>query len=193
VGGHLDRRFAELEPKEQTWENFQKIVTEMGPPSDYAELAANGKKTRMWAINKLELAASVLIFIAFFGSVYFYQRIPERMATHWDFRGQVNGYMPKSVGLFLMPGILAVFIIAVIVVPRVVTVSANIEGFRKFFGGLTLFLSIFLTLVHYQMILWNIGIKINPAFVAIPTIAGLILFIAVWFYGNYRKSRKMNL
>ena len=39
VRSHLDRRFAELAPQQKTWENFQKIITEMGPPSDYAELA----------------------------------------------------------------------------------------------------------------------------------------------------------
>ncbi len=38
VRSHLDRRFAELEPKQKTWENFQAIITEMGPASDYAEL-----------------------------------------------------------------------------------------------------------------------------------------------------------
>lgn len=38
VSGHLDRRFVELGPQQSTWDNFQKIITEMGPPSDYAEL-----------------------------------------------------------------------------------------------------------------------------------------------------------
>ena len=38
VRSHLDRRFDELKPEEQTWENFQTIITEMGPASDYAEL-----------------------------------------------------------------------------------------------------------------------------------------------------------
>jgi hypothetical protein len=38
VCSHLDRRFDELEPDQQTWENFQAIITEMGPASDYAEL-----------------------------------------------------------------------------------------------------------------------------------------------------------
>jgi hypothetical protein len=38
IHSHLDRRFAELEPHQQTWEDFQKIILEMGPASDYAEL-----------------------------------------------------------------------------------------------------------------------------------------------------------
>lgn len=38
VTAHLDGRFAELAPDQQTCKNFQKIITEMGPASDHAEL-----------------------------------------------------------------------------------------------------------------------------------------------------------
>jgi hypothetical protein len=38
VGAHLDRRFGELSPNQQTKENLQRIIFEMGPASDYAEL-----------------------------------------------------------------------------------------------------------------------------------------------------------
>ena len=40
VRGHIDRRYSELPLVQRTWENFQRIITEMGPPSDYAELAS---------------------------------------------------------------------------------------------------------------------------------------------------------
>ena len=43
VRSHLDQRFAELESDQQTWENFQAIITEMGPASDYAELLNAGQ------------------------------------------------------------------------------------------------------------------------------------------------------
>jgi len=45
VRSHLDRRFEELQPQQRTWENFQRIITEMGPPSDYAELAGEKQET----------------------------------------------------------------------------------------------------------------------------------------------------
>lgn len=38
VRSHLDRRFAELGPEQQTRKNLRAIVDEMGPASDYAEL-----------------------------------------------------------------------------------------------------------------------------------------------------------
>jgi len=45
VCSHLDRRFAELKSDEQSWENFQAIITEMGPASDYAELLESDATT----------------------------------------------------------------------------------------------------------------------------------------------------
>ena len=42
VGEHLDQKFTELTPDQQTWENFQRIITDMGPASDYAELLDDG-------------------------------------------------------------------------------------------------------------------------------------------------------
>ncbi len=38
VRSHLDQRFADLGPDRQTPENMEKILEEMGPASDYAEL-----------------------------------------------------------------------------------------------------------------------------------------------------------
>jgi len=38
VRSHLQQRFVELKPDEQTRENLQTIIAEMGPASDYAEL-----------------------------------------------------------------------------------------------------------------------------------------------------------
>lgn len=38
VRDHLDNKYAELSPDQHTWESFQQIITEMGPPEEYAEL-----------------------------------------------------------------------------------------------------------------------------------------------------------
>lgn len=68
VGSHLDRRFAELEPQQQTREDFQTIITEMGPASDYAELLnpdaasprrGSGRRYLLWIAP-----AAVVIVIA---------------------------------------------------------------------------------------------------------------------------------
>jgi hypothetical protein len=187
VSSHLDRRFAELETQNHNWENFQKIATEMGPPSEYAELVG-GKKTKWYLSSAVELISICLFLVMVAVSAYFYPRMPEQIATHWDGHGQVNGYMPKLPGMLMMPAILAAFIMVVIIVPRVASVWANIKGFRKLFGNLLILMSVFMSLAQYHIILWNIGIKINPMIVIIPMTVAIIGWIVFWFYRARRQS-----
>jgi hypothetical protein len=66
VSAHLDRRFEELEEDNQTWENFQSIITEMGPPSDYAELLEPNAPSAIKKSNKknaLFIAAVAIVII----------------------------------------------------------------------------------------------------------------------------------
>ncbi|MHC4677118.1 MAG: HAAS signaling domain-containing protein [Planctomycetota bacterium] len=72
VHSHLDRRFAELEPREQTRENFEAIITQMGPASDYAELLDPGvsslrgaaPRKYAWWVGFAAVAALAIILAA---------------------------------------------------------------------------------------------------------------------------------
>src|SRR3990172_8374407 len=63
VRRHLDRRFEELPPEKRDWENFQAIISDMGPPSDYAELLG-GQKPQGQKLSAGFLTAAVIIFAA---------------------------------------------------------------------------------------------------------------------------------
>ncbi|MHC4757890.1 MAG: HAAS signaling domain-containing protein [Planctomycetota bacterium] len=82
VSSHLDKRLAELDPDNQTWENIQKIITEMGPPSDYAELldpnAAFSKKIN--TKKAVLVIASILLILlsATVTSVIIFSKKPYR-------------------------------------------------------------------------------------------------------------------
>ena len=55
VGAHLDRRRAELAPDQQTSENLRAIITDMGPPADYAELLEPGTSASAAGSRKIPL------------------------------------------------------------------------------------------------------------------------------------------
>ncbi|MFH1616740.1 MAG: hypothetical protein ABIG61_16870, partial [Planctomycetota bacterium] len=66
VTSHLDEKFTSLVPDQQTWENMQKIIIEMGPPSDYAELLGEDvtgeiRKTKIPYILLAALLLTILI------------------------------------------------------------------------------------------------------------------------------------
>jgi hypothetical protein len=186
VGGHLDRRFTELEPQQQTWENFQKIVTEMGPPSEYAELVSEDKKSGRLKLTKYELGIIGILLVIFGASAYSYPQMPEKMATHWNLQGQVNGYMSKPIGMFGIPVILSVFVITLIVIPRTASVSVNIEGFKRFYGGLVILMSVIMSMAQCQVILWNLGIKVNPNVVVAITASAIVVWMLFWYYRSHR-------
>ncbi len=142
-------------------------------------------------ITRNELVCIGILIVISIISAYFYPQMPQRMATHWDFWGNPNGYMQRLGAIILMPLILLAFNIAAIVVPRVASVWANIEALRKFFSGLNIILSVLLLLVQYHIILWNIGIKINPGFIAMPMIVVLLSWIIYFFYKANRKANSL--
>lgn len=73
VSEHLDNKYAELSPEQQNWENFQQIITEMGPPEEYAELlnVESADKKKRFGINEF-LAILFVIVLAAVGGYLIY-------------------------------------------------------------------------------------------------------------------------
>jgi len=113
-------------------------------------------------MRKSWIIVLAIILLSFVLSIYFYPKMPEKMASHWNAQGEVDGHLPKCWGLFLIPLILTGLTMLFIAIPRIDPLKANIEKFRRYYDGFIILLFLFLLSVHFQVILWNIGIKINP-------------------------------
>jgi uncharacterized membrane protein len=160
----------------------------MGPPWEYAELVG-GKKSRWYLPSAAESISFCLILAAFALSAYYYPRMPEQMASHWGFKGQVNGYAPKNTAMFVGPVIVTALIIILMIIPRFTPVSVNIGAFRKFFGGTAVWLSVLLLFIQCHIIAWNLGVRINPGFISMPMIVLLLGWIKILFIKtNKRRS-----
>lgn len=115
-----------------------------------------------------------IILLSFILSIYFYPVMPEQMASHWNSKGMVDGYMPKFWGLFLMPFVLLVLLLVFIVIPKIDPLD-NIKKFKKYYDGFIIVMSIFMLFIHGQIILWNLGYEISPNYY-IPVSIGLLFF-----------------
>ena len=113
--------------------------------------------------------------LSFTVSIYSYPQMPEKVASHWNAQGQVNGYMPKFWGLFLAPFILVGLALLFAAIPRIDPLKENIQKFRKYYDGFIILFFIFMLSIHFQIILWNLGIRISPN-VIIPISIGILFF-----------------
>lgn len=118
-----------------------------------------------------------IILLSFAIGIVFYPQMPEKMASHWNYKGEVDGYITKFWGSFLMPFILVGVTLLFLLIPKIDPLKANIQKFRKHYDGFIIVFLLFMLFIHLQMILWNLGIKISPN-VFLPIGTGALFFYA---------------
>jgi len=142
-------------------------------------------------MRKSEITILGIILLSFIIGIYFYPQMPEKMASHWNAQGRVDGYMSKFWGLFLIPFVLVGLTLLFLAIPKIDPLKANIEKFRKYYDGFIILFFIFMLSIHFQVILWNLGIKINPNAIFPVGIGILFFYISIlcenakrnWFVG----------
>jgi len=120
-----------------------------------------------------------LILLSFALSFYFYPQMPEKIASHWDAQGQVNGYMGKTAAILLIPCTLVFLAIIFLLIPAIDPLKENIAKFQRYYYNFILLFFLFMLIVHLQMILWNVGIKISPNLVLPITLGILFYYIGI--------------
>ena len=126
-------------------------------------------------MRKSEIIILGILLLSLIINIYFYPQMPEKMASHWNAQGQVDDYMSKFWGLFLIPIILIGLALLFVAIPRIDPLKANIEKFRKYYDGFIILFLVFMLSIHFQVILWNLGIKISPNII-VPIDIGILFF-----------------
>jgi uncharacterized membrane protein len=142
-------------------------------------------------MRKSEIIISGIIIISFTIGIYYYPQMPEKLASHWNAQGQVDGYMSKFWGLFLMPIISVGMLLLFILIPRIDPLKSNIQQFRKYFDGFVVLIIVFLFYLYLLTIFWNSGNTFNmitflsPAFAILFYYSGILIENARrnWFIG----------
>lgn len=124
-----------------------------------------------------EIIILVLIILFFALGIGYYPKMPEQMATHWNASGQVNGYMSRFWGVFLLPIIFLGIALLFIAIPRIDPLKKNIQDFRKYYDGFIVVFFLFMLAVYLMMLLWNVGIEISHNLI-MPIGIGILFFCA---------------
>ncbi len=142
-------------------------------------------------MKNAKMAIAALVIFSFALGLYFYDRMPESIASHWNARGQVDGYMPKFWGVFFMP-LLSVFLAALfIIIPLIDPMKKNIEDFRDYYDKFILLVLAFMLYIYALTLAWNLGYKLNMLAFMSPGFAILFYYSGVmmehakvnWFIG----------
>ncbi len=128
-----------------------------------------------------------LIIASFAVSLYYYPHLPERIASHWNAKGQVDGYMSKEAGAFIMPVVMVITVAIFLVILRIDPLKKNIDKFKSYFFGFIIAECLLLFGVHWWMMLWNVGVEISVNRV-MPVGIGALYFFIGYIMKNFKRN-----
>ncbi len=136
---------------------------------------------------KSEIWSILLIVAGLILSFYFYAHFPERVVTHWNFRGEPDGWSGRAGAAFgtmaIIPGMYLLFLLLPLIDPKK-------ERYAEFSKVFQVFKNILITLffiIYILSSLYNIGYPVRIEF-WIPWLIGLLMIIL----GNYLGKIKRN-
>ncbi len=133
------------------------------------------------------IAIIALLALMFLASAYAYPMLPPSVASHWDAYGNVNGYMPALVGAFFVPALSLALVLFFLAIPYIDPLRANIERFRAEYLRFVLVMLLFLSLVHAQSLLWNLGTVISFS-VTMPVMLGCLFIYVGHLLGKSKRN-----
>lgn len=139
----------------------------------------------------MNLASLIVVLLSFVLAFWSYPQMPERMASHWGLDNQVNGYMPKFWGVFMMPLLSVLLYGLFLIIPRIDPKKANIAKFKHYFDTFIFIMLLFLLYLYKLTILWNLDYQFNLGQWVVPGIAVVFFYVGVllghtepnWFIG----------
>jgi uncharacterized membrane protein len=137
------------------------------------------------------IIVTIIILAAFITGALVYNQMPERVASHWNSQGQVDGYSNPFTASFLFPGMMAALTLLFLAIPILDPLKANIQKFRPAYNLVIVSTTAYLaylygmTLYHSLVHPINILMGIIPSFSLLEMVLGYVIGKAHpnWFVG----------
>lgn len=102
----------------------------------------------------------LLIAIAVAVSMAVYPQLPERVPTHWNFRGEVDGWSSRAFGAFLIPCIMLAVALLTPLLPKLDPRKANYAKFEPTYWFMINLVLTFMLAVHFMTLAVTLGADI---------------------------------
>jgi uncharacterized membrane protein len=132
-----------------------------------------------------------IVVLSFLLAVYYYPLLPDKVASHWNIEGEVDGYLDKFWGISLFP-ILSVFLFLLFIgIPRIDPLKQNIEKFKVHYERFITIIMVFFLYIFILFLLANTGMSIDLGRFMMPALGVLFFYAGVliqhaernWFIG----------
>ncbi|MGI8619404.1 MAG: SdpI family protein [Gemmatimonadaceae bacterium] len=118
----------------------------------------------------------LVIAVAFLASAVVYQDLPDRMPTHWNMSGEVDGWTSQPWGAFLIPIMLLVGLAIFHLIPSIDPRRGNYAKFKGTYEILIIAIMVFMLGVHLVILAAALGNDVSVARV-MPLGVGILFMV----------------
>jgi len=138
--------------------------------------------------NILPIMMIALMFaIAFYAEPLVKTNEKGEIISHWNFSGTPNGWMDKTVGVYLIPILTLIIYLGLLAIPRIEVYQKNLKEFEMHFWGFKVVLVFVMGVIYVASLIPNLGYwgSFDPTIIIIPAVA--LLFFYVGYMLNFTK------
>lgn len=140
-------------------------------------------------MTRVYVVATLLLIVAALGaSLVLYNQMPEKIPTHWNIQGEIDGYGSKQWAAFLLPGMLAGLTLLFAVLPWLSPKHFEVDSFKSTYWFIVLVISAAMTYIH-GLTLWA-AVSQTPIDISRALLAGLLIMFGLM--GNVLGKVKRN-
>jgi uncharacterized membrane protein len=129
--------------------------------------------------DKKEILPTVLILVILTTGIYFYPQLPEKMPTHWNIYGQVDGWASKTFAVYFFPALTLLLYLLLSFLPLMDPLKINIELFSHLYFWFKVVFVLFMGALYLITIFTGLGHQINVGQWVMIGIAALFFFLGL--------------
>lgn len=134
-----------------------------------------------------EIFPVAMILVSIVASFFFYDKFPDVVATHWNVKGEADGFSGKAFGAFFFPGLILGIYLLFNFLPMIDPKKERYQQFASVYRIFRDIMVFFMVFIYFITSLVNIGYNINVGF-WITLGIGLMFMVL----GNYMGKIKKN-
>ncbi len=118
-----------------------------------------------------------LILLLLASGVYFYPQLPERVPSHWNVRGEVDGYSSRFFGAFGLPLVNLAIYVMMLVIPSLDPKKTSYERFAGAYDVIRWSIIGVMALLHVVVLMAGLGYEVDAGRVVQPAVALMVILM----------------
>jgi uncharacterized membrane protein len=135
----------------------------------------------------MKFVSLALLLIAFALALTLYPRLPDPMPSHWNMAGELDGWSPKVVGVFLLPMVMLMTVVLFRALPAMSPVGYPVDETSRAYRAIEAATVAFSFCIYVALLLTGLGVQVEIG-TLMSVLAGA-LFIVL---GNYMTKMRRN-